>query len=168
MDNFSKYINDFTSDIKSENHLLIINFFIYFSRFEYAMKRSSYGKLKWNLQYWDADWHKLSQELLSNKIFSNFTRNNVSEIVLSPPKRMDSQNNFETNSSSRNIIDSVKIVRNNLFHGGKFHWWPNEIESERNIKLINESLAILKLIIEDQDLRFQNYDSLRAHFNQYI
>lgn len=81
---------------------------------------------------------------------------------------MIDKDTFETNSSSRNTIDSIKIVRNNLFHGGKFHGWPNEIESERNLKLIEESLLVLKIIIEDLTIQFQDCDNLRQHFNEYI
>lgn len=82
--------------------------------------------------------------------------------------KMIKKDTFETKSSSRNIIESVKIVRNNLFHGGKFHGWPHEMESCRNINLVKDSLLLLRLIIEDTSFQSRDLDKLRQHFNEFI
>ena len=166
MDNFSKYIDEFTSDMNSENRILIIRFFLYFSRFEYAMKSSSYGELKWNPCYYDAAWSRLDKELQKNSYFKKSSKAIGQTLLFDPPRKMINQNEFENWLIKRSVIQWTKVVRNNLFHWGKFHWSP--MESDRNINLIKESLAILKLIIEDADMQFQDCDSLRAHFNEYI
>jgi hypothetical protein len=108
---------------------LVFDFFVVFSRFEFVLKRS--GFLKGNEDKAEPDWDKFC-----NKVSEKFDKTASSEFqqaceyyTTQPPKKQivrDGDLVWKENvqgkgeSEFRWIIRSVKTVRNNLFHGGKF------------------------------------------------
>jgi len=145
---------------KSEDRSLVIVFFLFFSRFEYALKRTGY--LTDNAEAkacWDTYAHKHSSILSAcqEKGFCNA----VKLIEKSPPKKQKNVaghltweiDNFQGKFDLNRILTLVCRIRNNLFHGSKF---PNEAEEDvsRNHDLIAAGLTVLQTCIDsDPDLR---------------
>jgi len=126
---------------------LIFDFFIVFSRFEFALKRVGYftgdeTRIKPN---WD--------EFCKN-IKDRFDKARTPELqkayeyyLTYPPKKQIAKNNkvvWKKNVQGENetefewIIRSIRIVRNNLFHGGKFPY-----DQIRDNTLLFHGLVIL-------------------------
>lgn len=134
---------------------LALQFFVYFARFEYAMKCSGY--LKSSNGFAEADWDKLGNYLHDN----NFNRARTSELQTSinyltsnPPRKQVVKNGLldwgkpveqaDLERFSRYILRIVCIVRNNLFHGGKFPLPTGLIaESSRDRELLQHCLVVL-------------------------
>lgn len=134
---------------------LACEFLHVFSRFEYALKRTSFLK-KGARGGAEADWDKFSAELHKEikptEIESEEFQEAVEYFFNHPPKKQivsevddlewrdeviqESQRNFVK------ILALVRRVRNNLFHGGKFHG-EYIYGSERDEHLIKFSLVIL-------------------------
>ena len=134
-------------------------FFVMFSRFEYALKRSTYiigdeNKAK-------ADWNKFGKDMKSDfdtqaneelkeakfYLLSNETspkkqiKNNIT-------KMLDYRPVESSDDEIHRLINAVKRVRNNLFHGGKFPSPNGPIEDPiRNNKLIKHSITVLKYFL---------------------
>ncbi len=133
--------------INREDADLIFEFFIVFSRFEFALKQVGFRNS--DRGYLKPDWDKFSQ-----KVQSDFDPNKRADLSQAyqyylhhPPKiqieegdhlgwRRNQKRNGETDFSW--VIRSIGIVRNNLFHGGKFPWEPI-----RDSNLLRYGLIIL-------------------------
>lgn len=138
-----------------ENEKLVMEFFVLFSRFEYALKRSGFVKGKSN--YVKVDRNEFARSI-KNKFDpedNKALRNAVEYISKNPPKKQILKNEelrWKEQAKIKNKKDIVKLlkyvatVRNNLFHGGKFPEEPFK-EPARNKKLLNSSIVILKEII---------------------
>ena len=71
-------------------------------------------------------------------------------LVLSPAKEKEMGLGHE-------VVEYVRRVRNNLFHGGKFnqHWFAEQ----RSIELINHSLTVVEFIVKElSDDVSRNYE----------
>lgn len=138
-----------------DQHLdnLAARFFQIFSRTEYSLKVAGYnygdGEAKVNWQKFarkveDLIAHPTSPEL----------KEAVDFIFDAPPKKQIMVDGFiqwkvvEPNTQSRadKLLQYVRRVRNNLFHGGKFndHWFA----PERGEPLLRYSLVILSAVVE--------------------
>ncbi|WP_374033587.1 hypothetical protein ACES2I_12630 [Bdellovibrio bacteriovorus] len=136
---------------------LCFRFFILFSRFEYALKRSGFYK--------DPRDHDRSLELCWDKAGNKLDplckssledyRNRTPSIFENPPKkpmiRPDREiawvsPNIQQMSTTRQALHIVSSVRNNLFHGGK---WPDGPLSDtaRDKFLIESSIEIIEVIL---------------------
>jgi hypothetical protein len=128
---------------------LSLKLFGVFARFEYALKAAGFhfgeGKASPN-------WTRFSQSL--GELFDNAPsaaeREAVQYMMLHPPMRQRISGGrivwerHEPTHQSRThlLLLYVCRVRNNLFHGGKFHGvW---VEPERDIALLKHSLTILE------------------------
>jgi len=134
-------------DIVFDEKELIFNFFVTFSRFEYALKISGY--MIENETVWP-DWKRFIEEN-----YMNFDKNHSSiaksyEYLDSDPVKkqiLDNSKNLGWKVSQRGEKDSdmewaikqVKTIRNNLFHGGKIPFDP-----DRDSKLLLAGLDILE------------------------
>lgn len=141
---------------------LLLNFFLTFSRFEYALKASNYfirpnATTNNALRHSDAkpDWDRFSVSLRDT--FQKEKNQQLLEaceyIIESPPRKQVIVNNgvawespirpeYETDIEF--ILRMVRCIRNNLFHGGKFNPANEAFEQkERTKKLLECSLIIL-------------------------
>jgi hypothetical protein len=146
-------------DLKNPNELyeylkiekdLVTGFSILFSRFEYALKRSGYCQKCHEAK---PDWYKFAQD--HNKLFDSQDNSKlntgVQYILENPPKvqivkdgKLDWENRpVKSDNLLKRLVRSIKVVRNNLFHGGKFHSGLIE-DPGRNTKLLESCITILK------------------------
>ena len=138
-----------TITIKGQN--LIIEFFITFSRFECALKASNFynennGKVTAN---WDTFVNSIRDTFNNER--TNEIKNAVDYLIQHPPKIQAIENsrlvwndrNFNQNEPLVNrLCLSIRDIRNNLFHGGKFQGNYQE-DVSRNYKLLNSSIVVL-------------------------
>jgi hypothetical protein len=153
----SNYQNDITEIIRKvandDDRKLSIEFFILFSRFEYALKRS--GFVKGNKKRVDSDWDKFGKRY--NRLF---LKNNKDDLYIawdyfckSPPKKQildqavlnwsdEGTGVKDRKPELKWLLVMVRRVRNNLFHGGKFPTQPID-DPSRDRELIQKSMFIL-------------------------
>lgn len=129
--------------------------FCFFSRFEYALKRTSKyiagnekeAKANWT-EFANTNNGKFSKLIESEKVdaIAYFLKNPPKKQIFKDGKLEWSEPNQLTESDILLdwILICVRRVRNNLFHGGKFPMHPIE-EPSRNKTLINHSVSILSL-----------------------
>lgn len=145
----SKIAIDKYIDAISIHKELLIEFFVVFSRFEYALKRARYCKSN-NAAM--PDWDRFACECKELKSADVLRLKEVGSYLIEFPPR---QQIFIDNCLSfapitfvdgthlvEKLIRYVKTVRNNLFHGGKY---PGEYVEEpgRNPELLKSSIATL-------------------------
>ena len=123
-----------------------------FSRFEFALKRS--GCLK-PLEYAEADWDGYANSLRDTCRFvegAGFTEA-VAFLLKSPPQRQvvslcdigwkDTEKG-DGEHHEHYVLRLVRVVRNNLFHGGKFPVPVGPLQDVgRNGELIEACLVVL-------------------------
>ena len=144
------------------NKDLVVEFFIYFSRLEYALKKAGYigGDSRKIL----VDWDKFANDI--EKTFDAKKNKELEEAVnyllsYAPRKQIleggqlswkdNQKNNGE--SEIKYLLRLLRTVRNNLFHGSKFPELFTH-ERERDEKLLRSSLVILNAFLElKQDLK---------------
>jgi len=146
-------------------------FFVFFSRFEYALKRDS-RYLKPGNGDAQADWDRFARE--QNSAFlqdaSTTLQTAVDYYVAHPPRKQLRSNGqmgwsdpLDWNGTDLKFIwllRAVRTVRNNLFHGGKFPQLPVE-ESSRDLDLITNGLVLLDGALElDHEVRDVFLDGL--------
>ena len=163
-------------EVLGPDQQLAIEFFVVFSRFEYALKRNQYLKKE---EKASADWINFCKKVLCPKLISNpetakkIKRN--ADYLLNPdnlpkeqirtvkgidwrlPKREPKSRCCPSSCPSDCdicwIIRLIKIVRNNLFHGGKYrnNEWP--VDPKRDTQLVEISLLVLASCLELEDVK---------------
>lgn len=137
------------------NKKLVYEFFYTFSRFEFALKSVKF--LKQDNGNAEASWDKFAKSIDKDikdisKYDSEFKKS-VEYFSNNPPAKQivsDSVLDFKKSKKPENfeeLLKLVRIVRNNLFHGGKFPSGPIS-DAARNDNLIKHSLTILKTCLE--------------------
>lgn len=140
---------------------LAMSFFIVFSRFECALKRSvAYAAID-NQGKVSADWDRFARDLGSDFLEEIIARDAAAELINRPPKLQIMLPNGgglgwrETPvvRSSGELFVAIRRVRNNLMHGAKFRdqatGYVNLVEgSERDDVLLDQSLIVLGLALE--------------------
>lgn len=143
------------------NQKLLFDFFLTFSRFEYALKASDFFQqlnTKSNKCYRPSD-AKPDSDRFASSLREAFRANKNDElqqaceyILDSPPWRQVIINDavaWETpirpkhESDIEFLLRMVRCVRNNLFHGGKYNLEVHE-DTERTEQLLRSALIILK------------------------
>jgi hypothetical protein len=141
-------------DRKVEVSDVVVQFFYFFSRFEYALKRCKYNIGENNGA--KADWDKFGNDLDEENLFSEIVESDESfkkacdYLFDNSPKKQIARD-YEISWTEcpvdgrdfKNLFILVRRVRNNLFHGGKFPDMPIE-GSERDELLLNNCLIILE------------------------
>src|SRR5262249_21771355 len=137
--------------IPPENQELVFRFFLAFSRFEYALKRAGYTN--GDEKEVQANWVQFASihraKLTPWKI--NPIRDAWDYFSAKPPRkqivkrgRLDwSRPKFRTTEPELTwLLDCIRTVRNNLFHGGKF---PLKVidDPTRNPALLSHALAVI-------------------------
>ena len=130
---------------------LVLDFFMKFSRFEFALKISGFARGDEN--FVGPAWRRFAAS-----ISSSFDKCRTPELeqackyyLVNPPHQQvivgDSlgwnANIPNTNSEPEFLIELVKRVRNNLFHGGKYNAEMHE-ETARSEALLRNGLIILE------------------------
>jgi hypothetical protein len=132
---------------------LAIELFRMFSRFEYALKATGFhngdGDAKPNWRDF-----ALSIETQLQNPHSTELQEAIEYLLRHAPKKQMIKNGIfewsdakpDTNSRADLILQYIRRIRNNLFHGGKFnqHWF----DPERDKELLRHSLIILKGCLE--------------------
>jgi hypothetical protein len=149
----------------SGDRQLAWQFFIFFSRFEYALKRSSkYLKpgavANPNWERFSSDHDAAFQKLLSPELGAAI------EYFRESPPRKQMQTGGQLSWSEPLayratepllvwLLRDVRVVRNNLFHGGKFPGLPI-LDASRDKHLISNAIVILDSCLSlDQSVRRQ-------------
>lgn len=144
---------------------LVLQFFVYFSRFEYALKRARYVRGDRYNNAWP-DWDRFASEhgdvLLEDTTDREFMEARAF-LLREPPRRqivrcggLQWRENAQRPGESDAIylLRLVRDVRNNLFHGGKY---PNEEVSGRRLRnsaLLQACLTILETCLSlDADVK---------------
>jgi len=144
---YKKYRKQFKT-----GHPIITKFFIVFARFESALKTAGFISTRNNKV--QANWDNFVSSIRCSFIYEENEKlsDAVNYILQHPPKKqtVDINNRlvwedrvFEENAPIINRLSlSIRDIRNNLFHGGKFsgNYQP---DISRNRKLLENSLAIL-------------------------
>lgn len=136
-----------------ESRRLAWAFFVFFSRFEYALKRSPGYMMKIEGKP-IPNWKKFATDYESE--FAKVTTSNVLlsiEYFLADPPReqaiVDNKLGFKGAEHCQDkqhllfwLIEKVRIIRNNLFHGGKFPG-TKIAEPSRDRQLVSGAITIL-------------------------
>jgi len=158
------------------NKELLFNFFLTFSRFEYALKSSRFFKKPNRNRYnpdkphvAEPDWESFENSIL--RVFSWERSEKLKQacefLLHSPPDkqviiqddtdwaidwRTPVQQSHETDIKF--ILKMVRSVRNNLFHGGKY----NTEDTARTERLLRSSILVLgECLISAEEVR-QHFD----------
>jgi hypothetical protein len=138
------------------NRELLLDFFLTFSKFEYALKNSGFF-IKHPDQPNGAppaepDWDTFAVSLRT--VFDSTKSEELKEacryLLESPPNKQVIVNDapaWETPTRSQVtdfefLLRAIRIVRNNLFHGGKYNIEFHET-TERTCKLLQSTLVVL-------------------------
>jgi hypothetical protein len=134
--------------------IFVRDFFVFFARFEYALKRE--GMLKGSDRRAEADWDcyvKRARHLFEPNT-STSMRASVDYLLAHPPEkqvvhsgelRRAAVTKDVSESNASYILRLVRTVRNNLFHGGKFPDPCGEIaDTSRDRSLLRHALTILE------------------------
>jgi hypothetical protein len=153
---------------RSEDRMLAIQFFLFFSRFEYALK--CINRIKKGTIFADWDGYAASRE----SVWLNARENAEFKMAMdflekSPPLQQDYKQGqliWKPNAraaeapSLSKAFAYVRTVRNNLFHGSKFDG-ANGKEMSRDRDLIRHCPTILNVCLEgDRKLRSKFLDGL--------
>ncbi len=151
------------TDLEAQFNNLSVQVFRKFARFEYALKAAGFhygeGKAKPN-------WEKYACSIGSTleKSDTKELQEAIQYILKHPPKKQVIRNDVidwdevepDHNSQTDLILLYIRRVRNNLFHGGKFHghWF----EPVRDYDLLRHSLTILEACLAASYLVREAYD----------
>ncbi|MGI2801004.1 hypothetical protein ACRTC3_20820 [Photobacterium damselae] len=150
----------------------IFQFFVIFSRFEFALKSS--GFLQKQKKNAEPDWNSFVKKYkdtfqVTEALSPSFSY--LTEQKSAPNRQMlkvsngalsttwEKQNINVKDPELKKVTDSIKLVRNNLFHGGKYgdKSWN---EPKRTSILINHSIKVILALVElDQEIKisFENF-----------
>lgn len=141
------FITQLNGSFDNDGRILISKFFIIFSRFEYALKSANY------IKGINPNWDSFASSINGNfdKERSEELKEAVEYIVNNPPKIQDITEGkliwkdrvFPKNAPlTLRLSLSIRDIRNNLFHGGKFQG-TFQPEISRNYILLEKSIIIL-------------------------
>jgi hypothetical protein len=148
------------------DHDLLFEFFLTIARFEFALKAAGY--VTGDLREAKPDWPRFGASLdLCAVCLNQNCAAAVDYLGLHPPWRQvvtgdglawDSTVGFARLERMDQVLDLIRRVRNNLFHGGKFN---DEVHSGpgRNELLLRHSLAVLHRCLELSQSVAASYDT---------
>ncbi|MGD0840672.1 MAG: hypothetical protein ABSA32_05895 [Candidatus Acidiferrales bacterium] len=141
-------------DLLNVERELTLEFFATFARFEFALKQAGYvrGDERGALPDWDAFARDLARLDAS---FTAGVLDSCKYLLQHPPKkqivaagRLQWVDQRESSGSAiGDVIRSLRIVRNNVFHGGKFPDGPI-VEPLRDEALIRDCLAVFERLLD--------------------
>jgi len=145
------FIDKLNKTITIEGQNLMTEFFITFSRFECALKTSNFvnGDNERVMANWDTFIASIRPDFDKNK--TDKLKKAVDYILQNPPRIQIINNgeigwrdrHFQNNEHEINRLGlSIRDIRNNLFHGGKFNGVYEE-DVSRNFILLKGAIIIL-------------------------
>ncbi len=130
-----------------ERQRAILDFILWFSRFEYALKNSMFHKVARG--YLEPDWAALKKSIKQKPIPLSL-REVLVLLATNPPNKQTDHYTWVPVTGDADwplLIEALKTVRNNLFHGGKH--FPGELLSpNRDLTLINHGLLVMHELIQ--------------------
>ncbi|EBB7292775.1 hypothetical protein CR650_21925 [Salmonella enterica] len=134
---------------------VVIRFFHYFSRFEYALKRRDFKKVSGRFII-GADWpgYVSTLDSIHYPTESIKVKNAIELLCNSPVKRqlknLSWQANRPINSLSfKRALKQVPYIRNNLFHGGKYM----NSNATRDLQLLESAIYLMQYcLVNDPEL----------------
>lgn len=147
-----KFIKHYKEKIDKKGQKLVTEFFITFSRFECALKATitfANGNEKGVKPNWDTFVLSIRENFNKEKTLK--LKKAVNYLLEFPPKIQslkDGELTWKPRIFSPNTLEIIRLrnhiadIRNNLFHGGKFHG-RFQPEISRNYKLIKSALIVL-------------------------
>lgn len=160
------FISRLNQSITEEGRVLINEFFITFARFECALKASGFadGDQERVLANWETFAARIRRDF-DNSTKPKSVLDAIDYLTQHPPRIQNYVNGslgwrnrtFEPNQPLVNkLCLSIKDIRNNLFHGGKFNGNYQE-DVSRNYILLKSAIEVLNHWLRlDQTIR-QNY-----------
>lgn len=145
--------------LEAELPKLAMDFFVVFSRFECALKRSGKYALGDQNQV-DADWSGFARDLGPDFLGQVIERDIAPVLVNRPPKKQVKLpcgalgwRDMGAVRSTADLFLAIRRARNNLAHGAKYQdsgsGHPDFVEgSERDDALLGQSLDVLALALE--------------------
>lgn len=145
--------------LKAELPKLAIDFFVVFSRFECALKRSGTYAIG-NDDGVGPDWDKFARDLGPRFLSDVLALDIAPVLVANPPKKQVKLDDGmlgwkDTNAVERtsDLFVAIRRVRNNLVHGAKYQdggaGHPDFVEgSERSDVLLSQSMAVMSFALE--------------------
>lgn len=132
-----------------------LRFFATFARFEFAMKQCGYLRLTEHGTVAEACRERLGADLPADFFNSVRDARIATTLVEQPPKNLhvqdDAQPQFGTQAppltTTRQLLNAVWRVRNNLFHGNKMY----PADRERDAALMNDALAVIDAIMQRKE-----------------
>ena len=135
----------------SADRRLAWQFFLMFSRFEYALKREGYVRV--DRKDAQAAWRSFAKDHAAKFSTDHDPRlqRAISYIKRSPPKKQihvdrvldwAEPTQFSGGPLLPWLLDQIQIIRNNLFHGGKFPQFAVS-DPSRDRELIESALLVL-------------------------
>jgi hypothetical protein len=133
---------------------LTLAFFVFFSRFEYALKAAGKATARRG-DAAEANWQIVELALRQAGAEQLGRVRAKAGILLTDPPRKQVFTNGElqwrsagpSGDEAQNLVASVKRVRNNLFHGGKYS--PAGVDlSPRSVELVQRAKAVLEELLQ--------------------
>jgi len=149
------------NEVPNDDKEIIANFFITFSIFEFGIKE--FGLTDKNKKYPSPDWYAYVNRII-DKFGPNESqelKNAITYLKKNPPGKqrfnksgsMIFDDRYFRNKKDINLhvlIEMIKTIRNNFFHGGKIKDFMKS-DYERNISLFKKSLVILDNCLKIDD-----------------
>lgn len=145
--------------LEAELPKLAIDFFVVFSRFECALKRSGTYAIGDDDRV-DPDWDGFARDL-GPDFLSDVVAQGIAPVLIGkPPKKQVKLANGELGWKDMGVVKStaelflaIRRARNNLAHGAKYQdcdaGHPDFVEgSERNDALLGQSLDVMSLALK--------------------
>jgi len=166
---FKMQINEMTKpilqNISDSNLSDVVEFFLIFSRFEYALKQAGFLKNDRAKPDWNSFSDEINDYLPSRKNKNDEFRKAIDYLNRYPPriqivKESNGRNLLDWKSckpqgnETRVLTEYIRRIRNNLFHGGKFPF-----ETNKDIPLINSATIVLKYLLE-----LESASEVRKHY----
>jgi hypothetical protein len=140
--------------IPTSNLSDVLNFFLIFARFEYALKQSGFLKKDERAKAnWECFADSINAELIcitdiyEFKIAAGYLKEFPPKIQIKYEENGETKLKWvcqkPTGNEARVLTEYIKRVRNNLFHGGKAPFDP-----KRDILLINHTITILRYLLK--------------------
>lgn len=137
-------------DSKGSPTNILFHFFVVFSKFECALKRSGYLAASPNAS---VNWDRFTADL-GEDIFQELkSSGSITQLLTNPPKKQTvvdgrlSWSPVDAPMNTSTLFAAIRRVRNNLFHGGKYPLRPVD-EPSRDTQLLAESLRAISRALE--------------------
>lgn len=141
------------------NQQNIIEFFIKFSRFEYALKTNGYHKqrngilIETNFDKFAKKYQRTSLPLELKNFLIFLNNDPVGKLTING----NYQKNPETGSDILQLLNYLRRIRNNLFHGVKYPNLSRYEQGSRGERLINDGIKSINFLVRLDEHVYTTY-----------